>query len=532
MEYTNSYFTLDIDEDSVYMNFYPPLAGGETLKITEVTDILDKNKIVNYDLKEINELIKNGIEPKKIKISNSGAYQISESMALKITADGMYAIARFYPPSSKGDKLSEEEIYRDLEYHKIKFGINKAIIEKQIKSPEYFKNVVIAQGKKPVQGSDGVITYHFNRDRQGKPRLNQDGTVDFHHLDNIVSVVKDTVLATITPADKGIPGQNIYGNIIKPEKVEHVYFKYAKNIHISEDGLKLISDVDGHVTLEDDKVSVSNVFEVPSDVDASTGDIEFNGSVLIKGNVRTGFVVNATGNIEVLGVVEGAVLNSGEDIVLQRGVQGMNRCIITAGGNLISKFIESANVNVNGTVNAESIFNSKVAAKGDVVVSGKGGSIIGGDVRATSLVEAAVIGTAMGVATSVEVGIDPSVRDRIKEIDIMIKEKNAEIQKLSRLLELFTQKLSMGKLENEKIPMIAQFDAAIKQNKEEIENLMNESIQKEQDLSDNINARIKVVKDIHPGTKVTIAGDFVILQDKQTHCIFEKKDGEITSSVW
>ena len=65
-------------------------------------------------------------------------------------------------------------------------------------------------------------------------------------------------------------------------------------MEVSEDKLKLISKVDGHVTLENDKVFVSNVLELV-DVDASTGDINYSGSVMIKGNVLAGFSVKAAG---------------------------------------------------------------------------------------------------------------------------------------------------------------------------------------------------------------------------------------------
>ena len=84
---------------------------------------------------------------------------------------------------------------------------------------------------------------------------------------------------------------------------------------MSEDGTKLISQVSGHVQLEGDKVFVSNCLELV-DVDASTGDIDYDGSVVIKGNVLAGFSVKAAGDISVSGIVEGATLISGGNITL------------------------------------------------------------------------------------------------------------------------------------------------------------------------------------------------------------------------
>lgn len=42
------------------------------------------------------------------------------------------------------------------------------------------------------------------------------------------------------------------------------------------------------------------------------------------GNVTTGFAIKAEGDIIVNGVVEGATLVSGGNIVLKRGMQGMD----------------------------------------------------------------------------------------------------------------------------------------------------------------------------------------------------------------
>ena len=97
----------------------------------------------------------------------------------------------------------------------------------------------------------------------------------------------------------------------------------------------MYSKVDGHVELTDGKVFVSDTFEVLADVDTSTGDINYDGNVHIKGNVRTGFCVRAKGDIIVDGVVEGAELYSDGQIILKRGIQGMNRGLLQAKGNII-----------------------------------------------------------------------------------------------------------------------------------------------------------------------------------------------------
>ena len=98
-----------------------------------------------------------------------------------------------------------------------------------------------------------------------------------------------------------------------------------------------------------------------ADVDASTGDIEYDGNVMIPGTVRTGFTVKAKGDIQVNGVVEGATLIAGGNIVIKRGVQGMSRGRLVSGGDICAHFFESANVEAKGDVLAD--LNEDLAAE-------------------------------------------------------------------------------------------------------------------------------------------------------------------------
>ena len=59
MEYTNGYFQLDIREDGTYIRLYPPKEGGEAISINEVMGYLEKVKITDYRLPEINAAITN-----------------------------------------------------------------------------------------------------------------------------------------------------------------------------------------------------------------------------------------------------------------------------------------------------------------------------------------------------------------------------------------------------------------------------------------------------------------------------------------
>lgn len=139
--------------------------------------------------------------------------------------------------------------------------------------------------------------------------MNDDGTVDFHSLENVNHVKRGDVVAVLHPEDMGDAGTDIFGKNVNPERVKHIVFRFGRNLLISEDGRQLISQVNGHVILENDKVFVSNVLELV-DIDNSTGDIEYNGDIMVKGNVLAGFSVKAKGDVIVQGIVEGATVTA------------------------------------------------------------------------------------------------------------------------------------------------------------------------------------------------------------------------------
>src|SRR5690606_15317621 len=120
-------------------------------------------------------------------------------------------------------------------------------------------------------------------------------------------------------------------------------------------------------------------YVVPGDVDFSTGNIDFIGSVKVMGSVRNGFSVKAAGNVEIMGRLEGGFINTGGNIVVKEGIVGQGKGNIKAGGSVYARFLENAQVEARKDVLVgDSIMHSTVRAGGKIVVNGKKGKIVGG----------------------------------------------------------------------------------------------------------------------------------------------------------
>lgn len=523
----NGYFQLVGKADGTYLKLIPPSEGGNAVCINDINEYLNLVRVFEYDIKYINSEISDLNEIKELKLNDDILVPTSEQMTIKVSPDKMQVIVRFYPPSDKGTSISYNEIISTITAKGIRVGVEKEAIEMLVKTKEYCHDYVVAKGIAVTLGNDAQITYHFNTNLNVKPKLNEDGTVDFHQLDNIGHIRKGQILATLIPEDVGKPGLNVFGEVIRQPNYIKLKLRYGKNITISEDKCTIISDVDGHASLVDGKVFVSNVYEV-QDVDNSTGNIAFEGNVVVKGNVRSGFDIVARGNIEVRGVVEGATLISGGNIIVQRGIQGRHMAILKAEGNIVTKFIESAHLEAEGFVQTESILHSEVYAKGEIIVQGKKGFITGGVIISLVGVTARTIGSPMGADTKIEVGIDPAMKERqqilFKEIDEMRKKAGT----IEPVINNCMKKLSQGqKLGNEQMNYVKQLSdeyknlrQKMKENQEEIDN-----INLTFELANN--ARIKVLERIYSDVKLTISDCVLYVRDERDHCQFIKDQGEV-----
>lgn len=531
MVYKNGFFQIIIKDDGTYIRIYPAMSGGEVLTFSEVDDYLQKKKIVDYDTIQLNDAIVKSKAPTEIKLNSSVILPENEFLILKADNAGLQVNGRFYPPSNKGKMMSKDEIISDLVHMGVKYGIIEENINSFLKARKYCTDILLAKGTLPVQGKDAVITYYFNTDMDMKPQVNEDGSVDFHKLDIISHVNKGDVLATLEPADFGTAGIDVYGRRIEPDKVKNKVLQYGRMISISEDNKVITADVSGHVTLIDNKVFVSDMYEVLADVDASTGDIEYDGNVTVKGNVITGFSIKSKGDIVVEGVVEGASLIAGGNIILKRGIQGMNRGVLKAEGNIITKFIENSEVFCNGYISTDSIMHSKVFAKGDIVVSGKKGFVTGGEVHSGTMIDMKTAGSIMGTQTILEVGIDPNIVQEFRQIEKELESISEEKEKIVQIINLFKKKLAAGeKILQDKMVLLQNCSKSYNEmeNKETLLNKRHEELGKL--MEDNTCGCIKVRNIAYPGVKVVISNVIYFVRNEIHYSQFEKERAEIRVS--
>lgn len=526
----NGYFQIQIDEKGVSLLLFPPIGEGERIRVAELKDYL--NRIgVPYDVKAINSALSSmGEEEVALFLAPMKLPPVDEKCDIQVMSDKMAVILRMYPPSTGGLLTSKAHVMDLLAHARVRAGIDEDAILMALEERPYCTDIVIARGKLPTPGRDGSIVYHFDTDNTIRPELREDGSVDFFKLNNLHQCTKGQVLAEIIPEQKGEDGYDVYGSVLLAREVKKAVFDHGRNLEKSKDGLKLISMVDGHVSLVDKAVFVSDVYSV-EDVGTSTGNIEYHGDVEVKGNVCENFSVRTDGNVFVSGVVEGAVIEAGGNIIIARGMHGQNKGRLRAGGNIIAKFISAAEVETGGYVEAEQIINARVSAGTNINADAGKGLITGGKVVAKGVINARNIGSPMGATTIVEIGTDIESKKRLAELQKSVGEKSKTIPQMKKVLEDTTRKLKAGvKLTPDQIKNARMLQATLADAQAKIQEELKEIEKLDKLLKNEKPSCINIRGTMYQGVVVSISGATMTIKNEYTYCRLIKKGADIAST--
>lgn len=330
---------------------------------------------------------------------------------VQVTAGGYGATLVVVPPVGGGHWPSVADGLRALKQAGVTFGINKELVATIIRSGPYGQALEVAQGKKPKPGTDARIIYSFDAEKRARPSERRNGTMDFHELGTVENVQKGQVLAVKVPASPGAAGVMVNGTVVSGTPGRDRPLTAGKNTVLVDGGTRLLSLGDGHPVLEaGGRVSVLPLFTVNGNLDFQTGNVDFVGTVEVRGDVSQGFVVKARGDISVRGSSAALLLEAGQDVLVDRGIQGRNRGRVSAVRDVRAGFVENADVSCGRHLRASSVLHSRVEAAGRVeVLTGKG-MIAGGSIRAKEAVLARAIGSPLATPTEVQVGVLPQVR--------------------------------------------------------------------------------------------------------------------------
>lgn len=432
-----------------------------------------------------------------------------------------------------GDTLAQMEvsdIMRLLKQHDIKQGIDRGRIKEMLDEKKFEQPVIVAEGKNAVDGEDGKFTYYFRKQLNRRPHVKEDGSVDYKNMELFEAVKKDQRIAEYHPATIGMFGYDVKGQLISPKRGKELLPLRGQGFKMSEDRKQYYSMMDGIIELDEleGKLSIRNLYTVSGDVDASTGNINFNGDVNVMGNVEAGFSIVATGNVVIDGHCEGGHISAGKDVIIRKGCQGQGDGEIIAGGKITGQFFESSKLYANGDIEASYLLNCQLRTEGHLLVEGRKGVIIGGYTCAKNGITCYGLGNIAEIKTVLEVGIDKEDMASYQELGKKIDKVEAEMRTCESALNKF---MEQPERDEKKTALVERLTKAVYTQKLQKKKLLKEREEQMEKLTRQKGARIQVTGMAFPGTIIYMNAEPYIVKDTLKNVEFVKQDNNVSPVI-
>lgn len=420
-----------------------------------------------------------------------------------LSKDEMLADIIIHPPQKGAADPLAEDIEEALHKSGVSHGLEADRIQRACRDRMYNERFTAARGSHPIFGSGHQIIYHFNTDRGTPYKEMEFGRINLKELNFIEMVHSGDVLAELSPPVQAIDGYTVTGTKIPAETDnETIQLKAGSFCSVNDEVTQIIAENDGNVLLRDGAVCVEPVISVKN-VDYSTGNIHFEGSVLIEGHVADGFEVNAEGDIQISKGVGRASLRAGRNVVLQSGMNGNGNGSIDCGGDLYAKYLESCEIRASGNLFLEeAIIHSSIIVRGHCLLNGRRAEIIGGELIIGGSCWCRKLGNINEQPSNLSIGTTPEIVHEYRELKNRFNLQSALLDQQQIKLTQVEKALSEG-LSHEKL-LIAQTQLT-----EHIAELQQETLQIENSLpglKDKLEAQkncMLVVEDsIFPGVTV------------------------------
>ena len=459
--------------------------------------------------------------------------QDAKAPKVTISTDGLEAKIFFITPEVGEEKrqYTMTDLRGIVMSAGVTYGIDENELENLAELPIYGREIVVARGVAPIEGTPGDYKYNFDLTVNKKPTIRPDGSTDYMNIKVIETVRSGEVIAEYIPAVQGKPGTSVRGTEIPPKMVRDLPPLAGRGFERSADNMTYTAIIDGKIEMQGPRIIISPVYEITHDADISTGNIDFNGDVVIHGGAKDGVVIKAAGNVTIDGLVESCDIYAGKDLFLLSGVKGGERTKIHANGNITAQFIEYAEVTCGGSATADYIFKCKVICDGKLDLTGKKSAIIGGYVSAVEGIDVNYIGNDFGTITTVAVGITQERYVAIENLKSKIAAIADNVAKIKKGVEEFDRIGQERGVSFKEDPRRIQLlrvkirdEAVIVEEKAKLE-------KQEAILNRGKNSTIRVFNTVYAGTSVSIDNHHTEVHDYQRHVAFVKSPEGIRMEV-
>lgn len=225
-------------------------------------------------------------------------------------------------------KIEKSELSIILLKNRVRYGIKEDVVGEILRNSKSGR-YLIAEGKEVVKGEDAKIRAVEKEERS----LNLD-------FNCITSFSVGEIVAEKIPVVRGEDGINVQKEKIKAPAVKDYLLKAGKGIKLIENKMKALALKAGRPKLEKKKdkfvVSIVPQYVINGDVDKTTGNIKYEGDLIVQGGIYDYFDVRIGNNLQVKKSIAGCKASVDGDVLVKENIVHSE---ITAGLFLPSELI-------------------------------------------------------------------------------------------------------------------------------------------------------------------------------------------------
>jgi uncharacterized protein (DUF342 family) len=453
--------------------------------------------------------------------------QISDAVHVVVSEDGFKAFLTFME-GSDAIPCSAHEIQALLAEHGVIHGVRTDLADVVAHRAPNERSILVAVGKPPQAGKSGWIDYCFNTNQQSADS-SKERKVDYHDLGWIHNVHKLVVIAELHPAEAGIPGIRISGDEVPPPPVKEPVFKLGSGVALDPSNhRKVIATVDGNAVLEKDgTLHVHPTITVTGNVDYATGDIDFVGSVMVFGDVKSDFTIKAGQSVEIRGNVEDATIEAGGDVIVRKGFLGQGKGLIKAGGNVEIQHVLNQSVVSKKLIR---IMREGICAKlhASEKIAAPSAVFVGCTLEAGDEIDVHNLGNGDQTQAKVRVGRRGILFEQMSRVDREFQKAQRQLAEAKNAVyRLVRMQLDNGKLTAEQDAFLTKLKLAQTELTKVVERLQKDAEDLKGQMRETGVARIVVRDTIHANVFVELNGVKKMMQGAIKEVILTEKDGAI-----
>lgn len=521
MEPTNESFLIEVHDDGVYMKLLPQEEGRMQPEAGRILDCLEAKRIVGYDRAAVEDAVRRR-ETSPVRVAGPQEVRPEPEISVIVSRDRMEAFLQVDLPDGAVSP-DADTVWGKIRQAGVVAGVIPESAAASLRQPGL--RVVCARGIPPENGADARIESRVDLSQRGKPAETADGGVNFKDLGLYINVEKGQVLAVKIPATPGTPGTDVCGNALPPRPGRDQAFHFGANIHVEDDS-RLVASAGGNLGMLGDKMSISPVLQIRSDIDLSTGNIDFAGDVVIQGSVQEGFTVHAGGNVDISGMVSGGSVK-GANITVRQGIIGLNRTEISASGSIAAKFVENARVTADQDILiTDVVLHSHLSSGRRIRVEGRRGQIVGGVAAAAEEITAKSAGSTSSIPTELQVGVNPKLRAEYLSLRKDLRTAESSLDQIQK--GLFTLKsLDPAQMTPEKKELQLKITRAQFTTMGQVDAMKKRMAVLETAFDELRGGQIKISDYVYPGVKIVVGALVKPVQQEHRFVVFFAEAGEI-----